>query len=206
MAGYAAREGVAENKDGDLYATALVLDDGSTRVAIVSLDLIFIQEPLVSTLREQIGRYIGVSKSGVLLNFSHTHCGPTFEGLRYDDDEQQDRLRQTYAARLQTEIPALVAQTLKRMRPARIGTAVGEARIGINRRTHQHDDSVVMGENPEGPVDHEVRVIRIDDLQGKPVAVVFSHGCHTVTMGPKCLSWSADYVGPARDLIEQNVG
>jgi hypothetical protein len=206
MAGYAAREGVAEDKDGELYATALVLDDERTRIAVIAFDLAFIKEPFVSVLREDIGGRIGVPKSNVLLNCSHTHCGPTSEGLQYDDDEQQDRLRQVYSARLRTEIPALAALAAHRLRPARIGTGVGEARIGINRREQQGDGSIMLGENPDGPVEHEVRVIRVDDLGGRLIAVVFAHGCHPVTMGPKCLRWSADYVGSARKLIEQNVG
>ncbi len=206
MAGYAAREGAAIDKDDELSATALVLDDERTRIAIMALDLIFIKEPLVSTLRGKVGQRLGVPGSHVLLNFSHTHCGPTSEGLQYDDDEQQDVLRQTYSTRLLAELPALAAQAVHRLQPARIGTGVGEARIGINRRERQADGSIILGENPAGPVDHEVRVIRVDGLNGRPIAVVFSHGCHTVTMGPKCLRWSSDYVGPARELVERAVG
>lgn len=206
MAGYAAREGAAKDKDGELYATSLVLDDERTRIAIVSLDLLFLQEPFVSDLRQEVGQRIGVPRSNVLLNFSHTHSGPTSEKLQYDDDEGQHRLRMAYSTRLQNEIPALAALAANRLRPARIGTGVGEARIGINRRERQSDGSIILGENPRGSVDHEVRVIRIDDLQGKPVAIVFAHGCHTVTMGPKSLRWSSDYVGPARELVEQNTG
>lgn len=205
MAGYGAREGKAEDKDGELYATALILDDEKTRIAIITFDLIFIQEPLVSSLREEVGRRIGVAKQNVLLNCSHTHCGPTSEGLQYDDDELQNQLRRDYASRLRTEVPALAALALHRLRPARFGTGVGEARIGINRRELQSDGSTLLGENPDGPVDHQVSVMRVDDLGGRPIAVVFAHGCHPVTMGPKCLRWSADYVGPARELIERNV-
>ena len=206
MAGYAARDGVAEDKDGELSATALVLDDEKTRIAILAFDLLFIKEPMASTLREKIGKRIGVPKSNVLLNCSHTHCGPTSEGLQYDDDEQQDLLRQAYSARLLTEIPALAALAAHCLRPARIGAGTGEARIGINRRERQADGSITLGENLEGPVDHAVGVLRIDDTGGRPIATVFTHGCHTVTMGPKCLRWSADYIGPARELIERTVG
>lgn len=206
MSGYAAREGVAEDKDSELYATALVLDDERTRIAIVAFDLLFIQEPLVTTLRQEVGQRIGVPRSNVLLNFSHTHSGPTSEGLQYDDDERQHLLRRAYSFRLRGEIPALVDMAVHRLAPVRLGAGAGEARIGINRRERQEDGSVMLGENPLGPVDHEVRVLRIDDLKGKPIAVVFSHGCHAVTMGPKSLRWSSDYVGPARELLEQNTG
>lgn len=206
MFGYAVREGVAEGTDSDLYATTLVLADDSTRVAIISFDLTFIPNSLATSIRQDVGQRLRVPASHVLVNASHTHCGPTFPEFRYDDDEHQEHLRQIYLARLRTEIPNLADEATARLVPARIGTGVGEARIGINRREVDSDGTVILGENPLGPVDHEVRVIRVDDVGGRPIAVVFAHGCHPVMMGPKCLRWSADYLGVARDLVEHAVG
>ena len=65
---------------------------------------------------------------------------------------------------------------------------------------------VFLGENPDGPMDPTVGVIRVDHLNGKPMAVLFSYGCHTVTMGPRFLGLSPDYPGPARDVIEHATG
>jgi neutral ceramidase len=207
IVGYAAREGVANGKDGELYATALVLNDKTSQVAILSFDLTFILEPLASILRKEIGGQLGIPPSHVLLNCSHTHGAPPLQRFQYDfDDEDQENLRAGYAAGFAVQMPALAAQAAQNLSAARIGTGVGEARIGINRREPQPDGSIMLGENALGPVDHEVRVIRVDDLEGKPIAVIFAHGCHTVTMGPKSLRWSADYIGPARDLIENNLG
>lgn len=206
MAGYAGREGVAKGEETQLYATALVLEDQRTRVAIVSFDLLFVQDPLASALRAAIGQRLGVPPTHVLLNASHTHCGPTLQDFHYDDEPAQDAMRRAYAASLLSAIPELVERAASELSPARLGTATGEARIGINRREAQPDGTVILGENPSGPVDHEVRVIRVDDLDGRPLAVVFAHGCHPVTMGPKCLYWSSDYVGPARELIERSLG
>ena len=55
-------------------------------------------------------------------------------------------------------------------------------------------------------MDPDVGVIRIDDMGGRPIAVLFSYGCHTVTMGPKCLMLTPDFAGPARELIERATG
>ena len=68
---------------------------------------------------------------------------------------------------------ALAALAARRQKPARMGTGTGEARIGIHRREKQPDGTALLGENPLGPVDHEVRVIRVDDTSGRPIAVVF---------------------------------
>ncbi|MFO1096379.1 MAG: hypothetical protein U0992_24200 [Planctomycetaceae bacterium] len=51
-----------------------------------------------------------------------------------------------------------------------------------------------------------IDVVRIDDLAGKPIAVVMSASCHTIVLGPKTLSYSPDYIGPARELIEPAIG
>jgi neutral ceramidase len=184
----------------------LVLEDGHTRLGIISVDLVFIQDPLAAALRKLVGDQLRIPFSHVLINASHTHCAPAIEQWQYDDDEHQEILRKAHSARLRAEIPALAALAAHRLKAARLGTEVGEARIGINRRERLADGTILLSENPSGPVDHEVRVIRVDDLEGRPMAVVFAHGCHTVTMGPKFMSYSADYVGPARELIERSLG
>jgi neutral ceramidase len=206
MPGYISREFVAVDKDGELTATALVLADGKTKLVIMAVDLVFIQDPLATELRHSIGQRLGIPYSHVLINASHTHCSPAIEQFQCDDDPHQEGLRKAHSARLRVELPALAAMAHQRLQNARLGTDAGEARIGINRRETEPDGTVLLGENPSGPVDHEVRVIRVDDLAGKPIALAFAHGCHTVTMGPKFPGYSADYVEPARDLVEQTTG
>jgi hypothetical protein len=55
-------------------------------------------------------------------------------------------------------------------------------------------------------VDRDVGVLRVDDLAGKPIATVFSAGCHTVVLGPRTLSLSPDFIGRARAIIESATG
>ena len=206
MAGYAGRQGVAQGIDADLTATALVLENRGIRVAIVGFDLAFLLGNLLNGVRRAPSEGLGIPKSHILLNCSHTHCGPTMEGYLYDDDPRQHRMRSDYVGRVTEEMLRLASGALEDLEGARLATGTGEARIGINRRERGKEGDIILGENPDGPVDHEVRVIRVDDLQGRPKAVVFAHGCHTVTMGPKYLKWSPDYIGPARQLIESSLG
>lgn len=206
MAGYAGREGVAQGVDDDLTATCLLLENEGVRAALVGFDLAFLQPRLLHGVRQALCDALGIAASHILLNCSHTHCGPTMEGYCYDDDSEQHRMRAGYEARVAGLMPRLAAEAAGNIEAVRLATGTGEARIGINRRELDEDGDIILGENPAGPVDHEVRVIRLDDLEGKPKAVVFSHGCHTVTLGPKYLKWSSDYVGPARGLIENTFG
>ena len=89
MVGYAGREGVAQGVDQDLTLTALVLDSAGTRVAIVGFDLAFLHGNLLRGTRQALGDALGIPASHVLLNCSHTHCGPTMNGYYYDDDPAQ---------------------------------------------------------------------------------------------------------------------
>ncbi len=206
MAGYAGREGVAQGVDDDLTATCLLLENGGVRTAIVGFDLAFLQARLLKGVRTALCDALGIPASHILLNCSHTHCGPTMEGYYYDDDPEQHRMRAEYEAHLADLMTELVRAAIGRLDAVRLSTGTGEARIGINRRELDEEGDIILGENPDGPVDHEVRVIRLDDLAGRPKAIVFAHGCHTVTMGPKYRKWSTDYVGPARALIESTFG
>ena len=203
MVGYAGREEVAQGVDADLTATALVLESRGERVGVVGFDLAFLQGDLVRDVRRALSDALGIPVSHVLVNCSHTHCGPTMKAYYYDDDPAQHRMRSEYEAQLVDEMPRLAAAAVADLVDVRLATGTGEARIGINRREMDEAGDIILGENPDGPVDHEVRVIRIDDLDGRPKAIVFAHGCHTVTMGPKYSRWSPDYVGPARRLIER---
>lgn len=83
---YTGREGVAEGTDVELTATVLVLQSNGTRVAIAAVDLAFLHGETLLGIREAIGDAIGGPPPHVLLNGSHTHCGPTMRGYLYDDD------------------------------------------------------------------------------------------------------------------------
>jgi len=50
--------------------------------------------------------------------------------------------------------------------------------------------------------DQEVIVLRVDDLVGKPIAVLFNYGCHATVMGDANLMISADFPGAARHTLE----
>jgi hypothetical protein len=206
MAGYYAREGVSVGVERPLTATCVVLTNGKVKIAVLACDLIFLQSPDVDHLRAQIGAAIGTSGGNVLLNFNHTHCGPTPPSWGLHASEAQQRMQRAYCANLEGLLVGCAHMADRSLAPARAGSGSGSCFIGINRREIGEDGKVFLGENPDGPIDPTVGVIRVDKADGSPLAVLFSYGCHTVTMGPKNLRLSPDFPGPARDLIEAATG
>jgi len=105
------------------------------------------------------------------------------------------------------------------MFPARISAGHRSfPQLGFNRLVVREDghareswfgDGHYTSENPEripfGPVDPEVGVIKVEDMQGRPRAVVMNYACHADVV---CQNYaiSADYPGAATRKVEEAFG
>ena len=206
MLGYTVQECVSESVERELLATALVLGDGQTKVVLIACDIAMIQSPHVDRMRKQIGETLGIPSTHILINASHTHLGPTLPGWSAENSPEQAELQESYLITLEESLIEVAKKANDRLQAARIGAGKGSAPIGINRREKLHDGRIVIGENPSGAVDHDVGVIRLDDLSGNPIATVMIAAAHTVVLGPKTSQLSPDYVGPAREIVESATG
>jgi len=197
--------------ESDLTATALVLGDGSTKVVVFGIDLSLVgidlslrgQRP-AQEMRIEIAEALGIPVSHVLLNTSHTHAGVALPDYMPDSLEQM-ALKERYRLSLTRSLVEAAVEADERLQPARIGCGWGESRIGVYRR-EVRDGRDVLGEVPDHPIDSSVGVIRVDDLDGNPIAVVFRYSCHPVTMGPRSAVASSDFAGVARQVVERSLG
>ena len=175
-----------------------MLDVGGERVAIVAVDLgIYTSEHLVAACKERFGI------SHLVLSSSHTHSGPG----------------RGYAAFFEERIIQVVEAAVKDMFPARISAGHRSfPQLGFNRLVVREDghareswfgDDHYTSENPEripfGPVDPEVGVIKVEDMQGRPRAIVMNYACHADVV---CQNYaiSADYPGAATRKVEEAFG
>lgn len=200
--GYTNRSGPAESTLDPLIARILVIDDGKTSAALVTLDLGRTFGPAqIDRLRERVSRDYHVNE--VMLIASHTHSGPAIED-GYDDGKLPE-----WEARALDLIARAIGDARARMEPARIGVGMGQAIIGHNRRLVQSDGSVKMlwrnstGQQT-GMIDPIVGVIRIDDANGRPKAVLVNYACHPVIFGPDNLRYSADFPGAMAKRVEES--
>src|SRR6266545_5144042 len=82
MAGYAARRCPPQGVAQPLHAKALALEDErGTRAVLVTLDLLGVTAPLAARVAEEARRRYGLPRAGLLLNASHTHCGPVVDDM-----------------------------------------------------------------------------------------------------------------------------
>ena len=192
--------------ESDLTATVLVLGDGDGKVALIGIDLCITSVAEAGRLRGAVAEALGTPVSHVLLNLSHVHSSPALpEFMAMTDSAEDVPFRTRYERDLRRWLVEAAIEADGRLQPARIGTGWGESAIGVYRR-EMRDGRDVLGEVPDRPIDPSVGVLRVDDLDGNPIAVVLRYSAHPVTVGSRSQVASPDYPGPARDVLERNLG
>lgn len=204
----------AEDVDDPLFAKAVVLDDGTTRLAMVVLDVMAIARQEVARIRRLVADETGIAPECVMIACTHTHTAPdTLPGTEATRDE-------AYVDWLVRRVADTVRLAARRMQPARIGWGRGEQHdISFCRRFLMSDGTVQTnprrtelaraGEpiivRPTSPIDPTVGVLYIEDLQGRPLAVVAQFSLHYVgTDNP--LAISADYYGHFARIMQRHLG
>ena len=203
MAGYASRDRPSEGKTHDLYVKALAVESlDKTRVVIITCDLISVPRPIRDALEKAVGTKYGLPPDGLLINCSHTHCGPEIRTTRWSRDglpAQRLKLAVQYVNTLQQTLIRLVGDALTDLQPARLSYCRARCGFAMNRRTPG-----VSGfrnfPNPDGPVDHDVPVLRVDAPDGTLRAVLFGYACHNTTLG--YYRFCGDYAGFAQQFLE----
>ena len=209
MSGFAARTRPSEGKVHDLCAKALALeDDRGTRMVIVTIDLLGISRSFRDCLEKKVNQRYKLPPESLLLNASHTHCGPAVRETRYSiygdtifglSPEQINQSRQ-YVEDLQQKLLELVGKSIEDLAPARLSYSHARAGFAMNRRS-RIEQGYRIQPNPDGSVDHDVPVLRIDSPDGKLRAVLFGYACHCTTLS--FYKFCGDYAGFAQEYIEQ---
>jgi hypothetical protein len=200
MAGYAARKQPAEGTLQELFAKALALEDeGGRRVVIVTLDLIGVLVTIRESVEKQVQEQYQLPPSALVLNASHTHCGPEYRERTGREEEARN-----YHKFLETTLVRLVGQALADLRPARLTHNHARAGFAMNRRRNyalpKEDINATKAPNPDGPVDHDVPVLCVLDAEGSQRAVLFGYACHNTTLG--FYQFCGDYAGWAQEYLQ----
>lgn len=190
--------------ESDLWATALVVDDGDTRAAWIDLDIVIVSKPESDAIRARVGEELGIPPEAVRVSVTHNHAGPPPSAWNWTR-QGQAALEGYYA--LLPELAASAARlALQAMRPARVAAGAGESRVAVNRRETGPDGRMVTGVNPDGLIDPHVFVLRIDDQEDAPIASVAGYTMHPTTMGPSNRLISSDWPGYLKRTVEMITG
>lgn len=171
-----------------VYVRAIVVDDGSTRAALVTVDTVVLPTEIWEHVSARVERELGIPARQFLLTATHTHSA-FMRGQAFED-----------------KIVEAVRQAAHTSRPARMAYGTGVSYINVNRNiidpsTHRWWE----GPNYDGPSDKTVAVIRFETLMGEPIAVYYNYAVHGVITGTLDLV-SGDIPGATSSYIEHSLG
>lgn len=213
--GFADRKGTSAHDP--LHARCLVLDDGTTKLALVVVDSCMIPRELLDEAKKLAAKKTGIPATNILVSATHTHTAPTVAGVFGSDPDAG------YVAFLTAKIADGIEKAHALLAPAKLAWAVGEEPNHVfNRRWKLKPgvknldpfggdtDKVKMNPprasmdlvEPAGPTDPRVTVLSVQSADGKPLALFANYSLHYVGDMP---ALSADYFGVFADLVGQKL-
>lgn len=181
-------------KKGDLFARAFVLEKGTTRVAIVSVDNLGWSSALGDRSRSLI---TGIPPENILIGSTHTHSAPDAYG--FPDETGKSYADLKYLDWCVKQIADAVNEAVINLQFASLKIAVGEAegKIAYNYYAPQLYDRRcgVIQAIAEGGKD-----------RGKPIATLVNYAVHPEVIGAGRGILSPDLCGPLYDRIESKAG
>lgn len=196
LMGYGPKDRYHEGIHHPLSARALYLRGDGGDAVLVTLDLIFIAEESMERVRIALERELDVPAGHVWIGATHTHAAPDVFGEKADHE---------WLAMVENQIVAAAALAKTRLSKSRLSFARGACAIGNNRREKLPSGEVILGCNPNGPVDRELLVLALDTAQGRPIARVANFACHGTVLGYKNRTLSGDWPGSAALKIESKL-
>jgi neutral ceramidase len=177
-----------EGVNDPIFVRAIVIDDGSTRAALVTVDAGAISGDTFAQVSQQAERELRIPARHLLLTATHTHSVPFGNGRD-----------------LVPRIVSAISQAASRLQAARMAYGTGVSYINVNRniidpQTHRWWE----GPNYAGVSDKTVAVIRFEALDGRPIAVYYNYAVHAVLTG-QLDQISGDIPGAASRYIEDSL-
>ena len=202
----------------ELHARCFVLDDGTTRIALVVSDSIYISREVLDEAKRQVTEATGLPADRMLMACTHTHSSVS---ARWDNPLRPGKEFTEYQRFVAHRIADGVRCAIHNLQPARIawGTAGLPGQVFCRRwllkpgaelfNPFGEPDQVRMNPGnrpdllkPAGPVDPQIAFLALETPDGRPLGLLANYSLHYVGgTGPNYLS--ADYFGVFADRIQQ---
>ncbi|HOX57952.1 MAG TPA: neutral/alkaline non-lysosomal ceramidase N-terminal domain-containing protein [Candidatus Paceibacterota bacterium] len=207
LAGYAGRKRPADKLDHALVAQALALRNPSgERFVFLALDNCEVSHAFMQPVLRELADRFQLGRGEVAVVSSHTHSAPVLDQTLTDmvqpSSEDLEQIAK-YSRLLRAKLVEAVGAALADCQPATLEHGLGRAGFAMNRRVYR-GDSVVFGDNPNGPTDWDVPVLRVRGTNGAVRAILFGYACHgtSVRSGEDWYAVSGEYMAYARQHLE----
>ncbi len=153
-----------------IHARAAAIRGGET-IILVSLEITSMPGEETAVIRSLIAEKTGVKETNIWVCVTHSFSSPHLLPDHMMKSEKEITLKKEYRKALQNAAVGAAADAVEQLRPARLGVGTGECGIVANRDI-ELSDGWWIGTNGDGPTNRTVTVLRLDDLDGKPIALI----------------------------------
>ncbi|MBK5290429.1 MAG: neutral/alkaline non-lysosomal ceramidase N-terminal domain-containing protein [Acidobacteriia bacterium] len=208
LLGYGARQSTGVHDR--IFHRIVAMDDGETKFLLVSTDLCLFSPTVYDEAAKRIQKETGIPPVRFWWSVTHTHSAPeigppgVYKVLLKGRSEHAVDTEYT-----EQVIQALVSgarDALARLAPARLTTGSGMSMANINRRARDVDGRISLGLNPDGPVDRQIGLIRIEKADGSPLVLIANYSMHGTVLSGQFLEISGDAPGIVAGYVEEKLG
>ena len=208
LAGYPARQSTGVHDR--IFHRVVALDDGATQFFLASSDLCLFAPSVYDEFAALLKRETGIDPVQVWWTVTHTHSAPEVgpHGMaklmmpeRYSHDPDKE-----YTAAVERALVDAIKESRAKLGPARLAAGTGFSAANINRRARDPQGRISLGLNPDGPVDRQIGLIRLDRPDGSPIALIANYSMHGTALGPQNKLISGDVAGTVAPYVEEKLG
>ncbi len=196
-----------------IYHRIVAMDDGTRQFFLVSTDVCTVSPSYHDAFCQELMRMTGIRPEQIWWSATHTHAAP-----HLGPQDLGQLFAKTLGDRFSMEHDVAhwnwvkkvliegIVEAQSRLEPARLGIGTGESRANINRRGANAEGKIVLGENPDGPVDRQIGLIRLERLDGSLIGLVANYAIHGTVLGGRNTLISGDVPGIIAEYVERKVG
>ena len=191
MAGFQNKRAAQGVKD-DLMAVTTVIDDGQTRIGIISADTIGLMRKFVLSVREDVPAEWGLDY--IMVHATHNHEGPDTQGL-WGPGFLKSGVDEDYMEQLKTAFIRSLKLAIDNLEPAEMSLAL----IPTNPLTPIKDKRKPI------VIDDDIRAILFNRPDGSIIGSLINFGIHVELTWDKNLELTADVAGYLRKGISEGI-
>lgn len=179
----------------DLPMLQVLLLQSAENFAIISVDVVILD--IKQKMAQMASSMLGISEDHILIHATHVLATPHFKEWDSTEAWMQEhggvtkeqaeifvnRENKIVGAHMEA-LQKACHMAEKSLKPAKLGFGTAQAKIAVNR-VIETSSGWWQGVNQEGPTDPTVFVVRIDDMEGNLMAVLYN--CN---VAPGCMEFS----------------
>ena len=208
LLGYGERK--SESIHDSIFHRIVAMDDGTKQFFIISTDICLFSPSEYDKVAHKLQKKHGIEPVDVWWTVTHTHSAPEVgvPGIygTYMGERIQHKVDSDYTAMVEEKLIEGILEARKNLEPARLGVGWGFSRANINRRAIDVNGKASLGMNPDGAVDRRIGLMRIDNADGKTLALISNYAIHGTVLGGESLAISGDAPGIVSEYVEQEIG